>query len=80
MLAITVVFFVPELVKIFGSSILFNVEYMRRAFWQAMNTREKSGVKRDDYMDLLIKLKNGEQNDIYSKYLITVHLKIIFIK
>lgn len=69
MVALVTVFFMPELVELIGSPILFDSTFVRKVFWSAVESREKSGNKRGDYIDSLIQLKNGEQNNIYSKLL-----------
>lgn len=66
------VFFYPSLirwtnVKIFGKA----TEYLRKVFWQAINDRIKSDVKRHDLIDILIELKKtyGDQDiEGFSKY------------
>lgn len=70
MVALVTVFFMPELVELFGPSMLFNSKFVRKVFWNAVNDREKTGEKRGDFIDSLIQLKNGEQNPIYSRYLL----------
>ncbi|CAF4904828.1 unnamed protein product [Pieris macdunnoughi] len=65
MIAIVTVFFIPELVKVVGSSILFDSTYLRKLFWSAVRLREKSGIKRGDFLDTLIQLKNEEQDPLY---------------
>lgn len=70
MVALVTVFFMPELVELFGPSMLFNSQFVRKVFWEAVNNREKTGEKRGDYIDSLIQLKNGEQNPVYSEYLL----------
>ncbi|CAF4904835.1 unnamed protein product [Pieris macdunnoughi] len=65
MFAIFTVFFIPEMIRILGFLILYDSSYMRKVFWNIINAREKSGVKRGDFIDTLIQLKNGEQDPIY---------------
>ncbi|XP_057321580.1 cytochrome P450 6k1-like [Microplitis mediator] len=65
MVALVTVFFMPELVELIGSPILFDSTFVRKVFWSAVESRERSGNKRGDYIDSLIQLKNGEQNNIY---------------
>lgn len=77
MVALVTVFFVPELVELIGPSMLFNSKFVRKVFWDAVNSREKNGEKRGDFIDSLIQLKNGEQNPDYSEYL--AHINIISI-
>ncbi|XP_014213303.1 cytochrome P450 6k1 [Copidosoma floridanum] len=65
MVALVTVFFMPELVELIGPSMLFNSSFVRKVFWDAVNSREQSGTKRGDFIDSLIQLKNGEQNPEY---------------
>ncbi|XP_043282966.1 cytochrome P450 6k1-like [Venturia canescens] len=65
MVALVTVFFMPELVELIGSPMLFNSKFVRKVFWRAINSREKSGEKRGDFIDSLVQLKAGEQNNVY---------------
>nr|UEN71142.1 cytochrome P450 4AV17 [Meteorus pulchricornis] len=65
MVALVAVFFMPELVDIFGTPLLFNSKFVRRLFWDAMKSREISGSKRGDFIDSLVQLKNGIQDEVY---------------
>ncbi|KAK2586912.1 hypothetical protein KPH14_009845 [Odynerus spinipes] len=65
MVALVTVFFMPELVELLGSRMLFNSSFVRKVFWDAMENREKSGQKRGDFIDSLVQLKHGEQNPDY---------------
>lgn len=56
MVALVTVFFMPELVGILGDKILFNFSFVRKVFWSALESREKSGEKRGDFIDSLITL------------------------
>lgn len=67
MVALVTVFFMPELVDIIGSPMLFNSQFIRKIFWDAVESREESKFKRGDFIDSLIQLKNGEQNPVFSK-------------
>lgn len=67
MLALVTVFFLPELVGKLGSTMLFNSEFVKKIFWDAVHLREKSGTNRGDFIDSLVELKNTKQNPIYSK-------------
>lgn len=69
MVALVTVFFMPELVQMFGSPMLFNSEFVRKIFWDAVNSREETGTNRGDFIDSLVQLKNSEQNPIYSEYM-----------
>ena len=60
----------PELVELIGTRVLFNSSFVRKVFWNAIESREKTGLKRGDFIDSLIQLKNGEQNPDYSMYVI----------
>ncbi|KAJ9587972.1 hypothetical protein L9F63_018601, partial [Diploptera punctata] len=35
-------------------------EFLRKAFWETIHTREEQKIQREDFMDLLIKLKNKD--------------------
>ena len=70
MVALVTVFFMPELVELIGTRVLFNSSFVRKVFWNAIESREKTGLKRGDFIDSLIQLKNGEQNPDYSMYVI----------
>ncbi|KAG6465215.1 hypothetical protein O3G_MSEX015006 [Manduca sexta] len=65
MVALVTVFFMPELVDMIGSPILFDSSFVREIFWKAVESREKDGKKRGDYIDSIISLKNGEQDSLY---------------
>lgn len=67
MVALVTVFFMPELVEKIGSSMLFNSEFVKKIFWDAVDLREKSGDIRGDFIDSLVELKNSKQNPIYSE-------------
>lgn len=67
MVALATVFFLPELVQWIGSPMLFDSAFAGKMFWAALETREKTGVKRGDYIDALIELKNGKQNKLFGK-------------
>ncbi|XP_032667814.1 uncharacterized protein LOC116842550 [Odontomachus brunneus] len=65
MVALVTVFFMPELVELFGTKLLFNSSFVKKVFWEAMENREKSGKARGDFIDSLLQLKYGEQNPDY---------------
>ncbi|XP_028161117.1 cytochrome P450 6k1-like [Ostrinia furnacalis] len=65
MVALVTVFFTPELVEMIGYSILFDSTFVRKMFWNAVESREKSREKRGDYIDSIINLKNGKQDSLY---------------
>lgn len=67
MVALVTVFFVPELVDFFGPRMLLSSKLVREVFWKAVNSREKKGEMRGDFIDSLIQLKNGEKNPDYSE-------------
>lgn len=67
MVALVTVFFMPELVEKIGSTMLFNSEFVKNIFWDAVDSREKSEVNRGDFIDSLVELKNSKQNPIYSE-------------
>ncbi|KAG4076397.1 hypothetical protein HA402_005840 [Bradysia odoriphaga] len=68
MVALVTVFFMPELVEKIGSSMLFNSQFVKKIFWDAVDSREKSGTHRGDFIDSLVNLKNGKQNPIYTTF------------
>ncbi|XP_034937409.1 cytochrome P450 6k1-like isoform X2 [Chelonus insularis] len=65
MRALITVFFIPEIVKYGGSLLLYKLKYAKQIFWEALQSREKSGATRGDFIDALVSMKNGEQNPIY---------------
>ncbi|XP_041984924.1 cytochrome P450 6k1-like [Aricia agestis] len=65
MVALVIVFFMPELVKVIGNPVFVNSKYVQKLFWSTIEEREKSGVKRGDFIDSIIQLKNSEQNSLY---------------
>lgn len=67
MVALVTVFFMPELVELFGKPMLFNSSFVNKVFWSAMDERERDGKKRGDFIDSLVQLKNGHQNPDYSE-------------
>lgn len=67
MVALVIVFFMPELVQMLGSPVLYSSHFVKKLFWNAMDSREKTGNTRGDFIDSLVQLKNGPQNPIYSK-------------
>ncbi|CAL1688884.1 unnamed protein product [Lasius platythorax] len=60
-----IIFFIPEWCPLIEPFIKEPAKYFREIFWDSMNTREKMGYKREDLMDSMLTLKNGEQNPIY---------------
>lgn len=66
-MALLTVFFMPEIVTKIGSAMLFSSEFVKKIFWDAVDSRDKSGKVRGDFIDSLVELKNGEQDPIYSK-------------
>ena len=68
MVALVTVFFMPEIVELIGTRVLFNSSFVKKVFWDAMESREKTGMKRGDFIDSLVQLKNGEQSQDYSTY------------
>lgn len=59
------IFFVPKLVKPLGFTFFGQKasQYLRSIFWTAINERMKSGVKRNDLIDLLIELREKHKDD-----------------
>ncbi|KAL6436831.1 hypothetical protein ACFW04_004905 [Cataglyphis niger] len=65
MFALVAVFFIPELIDLIGTRVLVNSSFVKKIFWNAIETREKTGEKRGDFIDSLLQLKYGEQNPDY---------------
>lgn len=61
-LELTSIFFSPGLVKPLGFKFFSNKgsEFLRHAFWDTIKERERSGQKRNDFIDLLIELKKSQ--------------------
>ncbi|XP_071580593.1 cytochrome P450 6k1-like [Temnothorax nylanderi] len=58
------VFFLPTIVrlariKMFGKE---PTDFMRKVFWETLSQRVKSGIKRNDLIDILIELKNSNSD------------------
>ena len=53
-------FFVPALVNFLNGSFFTkeSTHFLRKVFWDTINYREANNVKRDDFLELLIDLKN----------------------
>ncbi|XP_003424479.1 cytochrome P450 6k1 [Nasonia vitripennis] len=60
-----ILFFLPGLIKFIENFMVGPAKYFRLIFWDSMNTREKTGIKRGDMIDHFINLKNGEQISEY---------------
>ncbi|KAG5328855.1 CP6K1 protein, partial [Acromyrmex heyeri] len=59
------IFFLPTIVrltriKMFGKE---PTDFMRKVFWETLTHRMKSGLKRNDLIDILLELKNNNNND-----------------
>jgi len=59
------IFFLPTIVrltriKMFGKE---PTDFMRKVFWETLTQRMKSGLKRNDLIDILLELKNNNNND-----------------
>ncbi|XP_070161324.1 cytochrome P450 6k1-like isoform X2 [Polyergus mexicanus] len=65
MVALVTVFFMPQLIELIGTRILANSSFVTEVFWNAMEDREKTGEKRGDFIDSLLRLKHGKQNPDY---------------
>ena len=83
------VFFIPDIVT-YTHATFFSKEfgqYLRNAFWDVFNAREKSGEKRTDLIDLLMDLrqKHGPEIDMGGfselpiRYYINFRLKQYFL-
>ena len=60
------IFFLPTVVrlaqiKMFGKQ---PTDFLRKVFWETLTQREKSGIKRNDLIDILIELKNSNDQDL----------------
>ncbi|XP_043461775.1 cytochrome P450 6k1-like [Leptopilina heterotoma] len=62
MIALITVFFMPELVELFGSLMLFDSSFLKKVFFKEVEHRERSGLKNGDFIDSLIKIKHEQQN------------------
>jgi cytochrome P450 family 6 len=53
-------FFIPSLVSFINGSFFTNdtSQFLRRVFWDTISYREKNKITREDFLDLLIQLKN----------------------
>ncbi|XP_046593944.1 uncharacterized protein LOC107216955 [Neodiprion lecontei] len=59
------IFFIPGITNFFGST-LFEGEssnFMKKVFWETLTTRMRTGLKRNDLIDLLIELRNNQTDD-----------------
>lgn len=56
---------IPGFVKMFNIHFLGKgaSDFLRSIFWEAINERLKSGIKRADLIDLLTDLKNEQEGD-----------------
>lgn len=59
------IFFLPAIVrlariKMFGKE---PTDFLRKVFWETLNQRMKSGTKRNDLIDILIELKNNNNEE-----------------
>ncbi|XP_011175846.1 cytochrome P450 6k1 [Solenopsis invicta] len=60
------IFFLPTVtrlahLKMFGKQ---PTEFLRKVFWETLTQRMKSGIKRNDLIDILIELKNSNNKDL----------------
>ncbi|CAD6230896.1 GSCOCT00006873001.2-RA-CDS [Cotesia congregata] len=65
MIALVTVFFIPKLVEIIGTKILFDSTFLQKVFQDSIKSREESGGKRGDYVDSIIELKNDKQSPLW---------------
>ncbi|XP_025074593.1 cytochrome P450 6k1-like [Pogonomyrmex barbatus] len=64
------IFFLPTIVrltkiKMFGKE---PTEFLRKVFWETLSQRMKSGVKRNDLIDILIELKNNNNDKEFKDF------------
>lgn len=62
-------FMLPLVVRLMGITFFSpeTTKFMRKTFWETMQEREKKKIERHDFLQLLIKLKNGEDMTINEK-------------
>ncbi|KAL6258724.1 hypothetical protein P5V15_010674 [Pogonomyrmex californicus] len=60
-----ILFFIPEWAFLLGPFIAKTKNNFRNIFWESMNARQKKEFNREDFIDSMLMLKNGEQNPIY---------------
>jgi len=74
-------FFLPKIGKYLGSSVLGSyTDYFRKVFWDSMDNRSVTKIKRGDLIDSLLQLKDEKPDNInFRKYLINVYRYPIFI-
>ncbi|XP_014209324.2 cytochrome P450 6k1-like [Copidosoma floridanum] len=65
MVALVNLFFMPEIATIIGPRLLLSKSLVRTILRKSLKNREETDNKRGDFIDILIELKNGEQNPIY---------------
>ncbi|KAH0546799.1 hypothetical protein KQX54_015298 [Cotesia glomerata] len=65
MIALVTVFFIPKLVEIFSTRILFDSTYLQKVFQDSIKSREESRSKRGDYVDSIIELENDKQSPLW---------------
>lgn len=63
-------FFAPKMVSLFKFKFLepTAAQFMKRVFWETVKEREATGVKRNDLIDLLIGLKNEDNEMMRESY------------
>ncbi|XP_029155011.1 cytochrome P450 6k1-like [Nylanderia fulva] len=61
---ILAMFFFPHIVRLAGIKTFGreSSRFLRKVFWETINQRLESGVKKNDLIDILIELKNSDQN------------------
>lgn len=64
------IFFMPILRLLFNGKFFGDegTEFLRTSFWQVINQRIESGVKRNDLIDILIDIKKDQENDENDNY------------
>lgn len=68
-------FTAPFLVKLFRLKFVdeYTVNFLKQVFWETVREREKSNVRRGDFVDLLLDIKKAEKNEDFSKYIFFVY-------
>ena len=57
---LTSVFFIPQFAWLINSKLFRQgSDFLRKSFWETMNERVQSGIKRNDLIDLLIDIKKS---------------------
>lgn len=60
------IFFLPHVVRLAGIKMFGKepTDFLRKVFWETLKQRMESGVKRNDLIDILIDLKNNNNEHV----------------